>query len=242
MRRALLLVLPLLHGCAVTEISPAGAAVEVGTGERADCQFLGTIHASEGANARTPETNIEAVQASLRNQAADRGANRIVITSQQLGTGMGSTLIIPAKTPIVTGGCPNCISMAASVYKCGGGSGPVRVSDQAPAAAPARPAAAPTPAAAPASRPEEFSLGDAKAALEAAAESAHECRPAGGPRGSAAVKVTFAMSGDVVFVDVLGAPFAGTPIADCITRAFRKAHVPAFVGGSVSASKTVVFE
>ena len=229
MRHALLfLCCPLLSGCAVTEISPAGAAVEVGTGERSDCQFLGTIHAAEGVNARTPETNIEAVQASLRNQAANQGANRIVITSQQLGTGAAG----------VAGGCPNCISMAASVYKCGGGGGGVHVSSRAPDVAPARP----SPAEAPAARPQEFSRAAAAAALAAAADSARACKPPGGPSGNPAVKVTFATTGDVVFIDVVGAPFAGTSVADCIERVFRKAHVPAFEGVSVNTSKTVVFE
>ncbi|MFT3769428.1 MAG: DUF4156 domain-containing protein [Minicystis sp.] len=229
--RGTILFCTLLTGCAVTQLSPSGASVEVATAARPDCEFAGTIRASEGFNARTPETNMEAVQASLRNQAADRGANLIVITSQQLGTS-GGAAYVPPGGGVVNGGCPNCISMMASVYRCGGGGGSVQVARRAPAAAPA----------APASRPGEFPRKAAEAALAAAAESARSCKPAGTPGGNAVVKVTFATTGDVVFTDVIGAPYAGTPVADCIGRIFRNAHLPAFEGESVTTTRTLVFE
>lgn len=134
MRRTVVLVFTLLNGCAVTELSPAGARVEVSTGPRPDCQFIGSARASEGSNAQSPETNIEAVQADLRNQAAARGGNLVVITSQQLGTGAVGVMVVPRSGAVVTSGCANCISMAASVYRCNGGGGEVRV--PAPAASP----------------------------------------------------------------------------------------------------------
>jgi hypothetical protein len=70
----------------------------------------------------------------------------------------------------------------------------------------------------------------AAAALAAAAESARACRPSGGPGGEARVKVTFATSGDVVYAEVVGGPFAGGPAAECVARKFRNAHLPPFSG------------
>ena len=98
-------------GCSVTTLTAQGSRVEVAQAAEG-CQFLQTLTASEGQNWQSPETNIEAVQAELRNKTAALGGNRLVITSQQLGT--GST----GYGQNQGGGCPNCITMMGSAYKC----------------------------------------------------------------------------------------------------------------------------
>jgi hypothetical protein len=97
-------------GCEVEQITGAGQRVEVASSAQTGCRFLRTVQATEGANAQSPATNMDAVQASLRNQAARAGGDTVVITSQQLGWG---------STWGLANGCANCISMVASVYRCG---------------------------------------------------------------------------------------------------------------------------
>jgi hypothetical protein len=96
-------------GCAVATLNAAGAEVEVVTSAE-DCRFLGTLKGYEGFNARMPETNVEAVEADLRNRAAALGGNTLVITDREIGSGS------PGANG--TGGCPNCITMTASVCAC----------------------------------------------------------------------------------------------------------------------------
>jgi hypothetical protein len=82
----------------------------------------------------------------------------------------------------------------------------------------------------------------AQAALAAAADSARACRRDDAPRGEARVRVTFATTGDVVYAEVEGAPYAGTPAGDCVARKFRNAHVPPFAGDARSLATTVRLE
>ena len=56
------------------------------------------------------------------------------------------------------------------------------------------------------------------------------------------MKVTFAVTGDVVYAEVDGAPFAGTPAGECIARKFRNARVPPFAGEARSLTATVRVE
>jgi predicted Zn finger-like uncharacterized protein len=91
---------------------------------------------------------------------------------------------------------------------------------------------APPPADAP-----PFSKASAISALSAAASAAGSCKKPGGPTGSGKTTVTFAPSGRATTATVAGS-FAGTPVGGCVASVFRRAHVPAFSGSSVTVSKS----
>ena len=74
-------------------------------------------------------------------------------------------------------------------------------------------------------------------ALSKAANSAMSCKRDGGPSGTGSASITFSPEGPVASVS-LSAPFAGTPVGNCIQTVFRSAHVPAFSGSSVTLSKS----
>ena len=92
---------------------------------------------------------------------------------------------------------------------------------------------APPPADAP-----PFSKAAAISALSAAAVSAGSCKKPGGPTGGGKATITFAPSGRVTTATVSGGSFAGTPVGGCIASVFRRSHVPAFSGSSVTVSKS----
>jgi eukaryotic-like serine/threonine-protein kinase len=74
-------------------------------------------------------------------------------------------------------------------------------------------------------------------ALSSAANSASSCKRDGGPTGTGTASITFSPEGPVSSVN-LSAPFAGTPVGNCIQTVFRSVHVPAFSGSSVTLSKS----
>lgn len=74
-------------------------------------------------------------------------------------------------------------------------------------------------------------------ALSNAATSAMSCKREGGPSGTGSASVTFSSEGPVTAVS-LTAPFAGTPVGNCIQTVFRSVHVPAFSGSSVTLNKS----
>jgi hypothetical protein len=183
---------------------------------------VATLRGSAGYNGRSGDTNEEGVEAYLRNQAAAKGGDTLVYISRQRGAvGDGDTLSQP-RGAAVTGGCPNCVSMTASAYRCAAASAP------ATAASTAAPAADPP-----------FPEKAAAAALAAASESARASCPPGGPGGEARVKVTFATSGDVVYAEVVGGPFSSRPAGECVARRFRNAHLPPFSGEARTLSAVV---
>lgn len=92
---------------------------------------------------------------------------------------------------------------------------------------------APPPADAP-----PFSKASAISALTAAASSAGSCKKPGGPTGPGKATVTFAPSGRVTTATVAGGSYAGTAVGGCVASVFRRAHVPAFSGSSVTVSKS----
>lgn len=92
---------------------------------------------------------------------------------------------------------------------------------------------APPPADAP-----PFSKASAISALTAAASSAGSCKKPGGPTGPGKATVTFAPSGRVTTATVAGGSYAGTGVGGCVASVFRRAHVPAFSGSSVTVSKS----
>jgi hypothetical protein len=85
-----------------------------------------------------------------------------------------------------------------------------------------------------------FDKAAAQSALTAAAGQASSCRKEGDPSGTAVVVVTFAPSGRATSANVGGPPFAGTATGGCIASTMRRAKVPAFSGGHMTVSKTVV--
>lgn len=204
-------VLGLASGCAPAELTPAGARVAVSRAPGAGCVRVAEVAASAGYNGGSAGTNAAAVEVALRNDAARAAADAIVITSRRLGAAQGADALSRTSGATVSGGCPNCVAMTASAYRC-------------PAAAPPKPPAAPA-----------FAEEAAEAALAAAADSARGC----GAQGEVRVRVTFATTGDVVYAEVEGEPFAGTAAGDCVARKLRNAHVPAFAGGARSLSRTL---
>ena len=209
-RAALVLLVSLgVAGCGADQLTPAGARVEIDRAPREGCRLIAAARGSAGYNGRSGEENTAAVERYLKNQAAERGGNRMVITERKLGGGeSGDTLSTP-RGATSSGGCPNCVAMSANVYAC-----PV-----APASPPATP----------------FPVEAAQAALAAAARSASSCAAS----GEARVKLTFATSGDVVYVEAEVDGVAGTPAGECVARKFRNVHLPAFTGEARSMEKSV---
>jgi len=91
----------------------------------------------------------------------------------------------------------------------------------------------------PASGADEFNKDAARASLSAAAGNAAGCATPDGPKGVAKVQITFATSGRVTQAQILGPPFAGTPVGGCIASAFRRASVPPFSGDPVTITRTL---
>jgi hypothetical protein len=219
-RPAALAAAAALAACAPLQLSPGGARVEVVAAAPFACGRVGHVEGSAGYNGRGQDSNLAAVEVYLRNEAAARGGDRLVYTSRRLGVALSDTLSAPTGA-MQSGGCPNCVAMAADVYRCG---------------------AAAAPASAPPPPPAQASGVALDAAIAAASESARRCREKDGPAGEARVRVTFAATGDVVYTEVENEPFAGTPVADCIARKFRNAHVPPWNGGPESRSASVRFD
>ena len=91
---------------------------------------------------------------------------------------------------------------------------------------------------APAADAPPFSKASAISALGAAAAGAGSCKKPGGPTGAGKATVTFAPSGRVTTATIAGGSYAGTAVGGCIASVFRRAHVPAFSGSSVTVSKS----
>ena len=227
--------------CAPAPLTPAGARVALLPAPASGCALVAALRGSAGYNGRSGETNAADVGIYLRNQAAERGADALVITSRRVGAPGADGDSLSQPRGAASGGCPNCISVTANAYRCPSPrAAPVIASVAAPPDPPTPPAS-PPPAAAPtpaidADAP--FSAKAAEAALAAAVESARRCHVAGSPTGDARVKVTFATTGDVVYAEA-DDPFAGTPLGACIARKFLNARVPPFSGGPRVLSATV---
>jgi hypothetical protein len=78
-----------------------------------------------------------------------------------------------------------------------------------------------------------FSRDAAKAALDAAAGQAKNCRPQGGLTGSGRVQVRYEPSGRVAAVSMLTGKFENTTTGSCVEMLFRRAKVPEFSGAPV---------
>ncbi len=198
------------------------------------CALVAELRGSAGYNGRSGETNAADVEIYLRNQAAERGGTALVITSRRRGTNDDGDTLSQPRGAAVSGGCPNCIAMTASAYRCSSPvSPPAPTASVAPVAAPAHTAAAPSHAADAVDTDPPFATKAAEAALAAAASSARACRTEGGPTGEARVKVTFATTGDVVYSEAEGAPFAGSPTGECLARKFKNARAAVLGRGAL---------
>jgi hypothetical protein len=82
--------------------------------------------------------------------------------------------------------------------------------------------------------PTNFDRGAAAASLGGI--SVADCASKKGPRGSGHARITFGSNGAVVSVE-MDAPFARTPVGQCIADKLRLAHVPSFVGPPVTVGK-----
>jgi serine/threonine protein kinase len=100
---------------------------------------------------------------------------------------------------------------------------------------PETPAPAP-PALLPNSERPPLNRGAAMAALSSAASAATGCKRADGPTGAGTATITFSPDGPVKSVSV-SAPFAGTSVGQCISNAFRGAHIPPFSGSAFTLPK-----
>jgi eukaryotic-like serine/threonine-protein kinase len=87
-----------------------------------------------------------------------------------------------------------------------------------------------------------FDKGAADGALAIAAVRAKSCYREGQIAGAGRAKVTFASSGQVSTVLLLGRPFAGTPEGLCIASKFRRAKIASFFGAPVSMTKSFSIE
>jgi serine/threonine protein kinase len=96
--------------------------------------------------------------------------------------------------------------------------------------------ATPAPALLPNSERPPLNRGAAMASLSSAASTASGCKRADGPTGTGTATITFSPDGPVKSVSV-SAPFAGTSVGQCVSNAFRGAHIPPFSGSSVTLPK-----
>jgi hypothetical protein len=92
----------------------------------------------------------------------------------------------------------------------------------------------PTPP--PAAEPHHFPLTSALATMALAASFAEDCSAVPGPRGSGSVETVFGGDGHVSSVTV-SAPFAGTPVGECVASKFRRVVLRPFSGGPKKTKK-----
>lgn len=111
-RTALVLSLLFVIGCAgPIGLTSQGSYIRVSSQNAVDnCTYLGPLTSRQGGNFRNYETNIESATNDIRNQAAARGANSIVMnppqTEDRSPSGFGGD------------GCNNCVTVTASAFTC----------------------------------------------------------------------------------------------------------------------------
>lgn len=109
----------------------------------------------------------------------------------------------------------------------------------------------PSPSSEPEARPEvaapssassttsaRFDRDAAKLALDEAASTAANCRPAGGVTGDGRVQVRYDNTGKVVSVKMLTERFAETTTGTCVRQVFRGARIPEFAGSPAYVNKS----
>lgn len=202
-------MIALLAGCAPAELTAAGADVAVRAAPAPGCERITEMTHSAGYNGRGAEANEAGAMAALRNDAAARGGDSIVVRRREIGAAPVDSLS-QSKGAVNSGGCPNCVVIRAEVYRCGGAPSGGGFAAQ------------------------------AGQAFSAAAEQARACLPAGGPSPAIKATITFAPSGEVIYVEVLTEPAVPAPVRECLSGKMRGARVPPFSGAPRSIQKTAV--
>ena len=77
--------------------------------------------------------------------------------------------------------------------------------------------------------------------LTGAASSARSCVNENGPTGTGRAMVTFSPTGSVTTVSI-DAPFAGTPVGNCVANRFRSIRLAPFSGGNVTVGKSFTID
>lgn len=104
MRTASLLLIPsLLSACgSAVQLAPGAAAVQIRKDATQNgATALGEVSCNFGMNARVAATNVEWCRNDLGNKALAKGADFVVIETEQIGDAA----------------CPNCVSMFGTAYK-----------------------------------------------------------------------------------------------------------------------------
>lgn len=156
--------------------------------------------------------------------AVGRGA-RVRATRPSASPREEEPIVLAEELPPAAAGTPGNTRLSATAE-------PEAVVLEESAPEPPRGTAAPSAAAAPSVRG-PFSRGAAMAQLGSVSARAATCKRPNGPTGGGRATVTFLPDGQATSV-VLGAPFAGTPVGQCVTSAFQSARVPAFTGTPVT--------
>lgn len=99
----LLCLATILSGCGGATALSAGAENVEWLSERpeGDLESLGDVQCQRGSNWVGPATNVSACRNAIRNQAHEMGADLVVITSEQIGTG----------------DCANCVVFFGTAYR-----------------------------------------------------------------------------------------------------------------------------
>lgn len=108
-------------------------------------------------------------------------------------------------------------------------------------AAPKKPKA-PKPAPAPVVVASEEPFDKQAAASALSSVDLGKCKSTNAPRGEGHITVKFMPVGSASEALVDKGPMAGTPVAKCIAKEFRRAKVPAFKGDAVQVGKLFRFE
>jgi hypothetical protein len=97
-----LLVSPLVWACSAVQLEPRAAGIQIRKDAVQDgAVALGEVSCNFGMNAQVVSTNVESCRNDLRNKALAKGADFIVIETEQIGNQS----------------CPNCVSMFGTAYK-----------------------------------------------------------------------------------------------------------------------------
>lgn len=68
-----------------------------------------------------------------------------------------------------------------------------------------------------------------------------KCKATNAAKGEGHVMITFAPAGEASEAKIDKGPWVGTPVAKCMTKAFKKAKVPAFKGDAITVGKSFKF-
>lgn len=103
----------LSSGCASARLTEEGDNVRVISASRADgCVYVSSVSATVGANFHSYDDNVDNAMTELRNKAAARGADAVVVNPPE------------ARDDSALGrGCRNCVSISGQAYRCRSGRG-----------------------------------------------------------------------------------------------------------------------